>query len=251
MPDAERVHTASGAIRRARPLTMRARVLWQDDEISGASPPGGSSKSPPSATRSPLTAANVQQLGGGGLRPQGGGGGGGVAGITDRKTRAEINMLQTEVAQLEEQKQNLVDQNRDLKLREDTASRDRDEMQRKLEAKEADLKRVREHIDAEIQHRKSTDTRLRESERKLADQEKAFAKVQENLKNRLNVAEAHLRRDQDAIHELRQRESALQKRIEEEQDETLAITKARNNAMATVKKHQVPLALSVLCAEGV
>jgi len=81
----------------------------------------------------------------------------------NRREQSEISMLRTEVMQLNEEKQHLVDENRDLKIREDKALRDRDEMQRKLEAKEADLKRVREHIDAEIQHRKGTDSRLRES----------------------------------------------------------------------------------------
>jgi hypothetical protein len=81
----------------------------------------------------------------------------------NRREQSEISRLRTEVMQLNEEKQHLVDENRDLKIREDKALRDRDEMLRKLEAKEADLKRVREHIDAEIQHRKGTDSRLRES----------------------------------------------------------------------------------------
>jgi hypothetical protein len=50
----------------------------------------------------------------------------------------------------------------------------------------------------------------------------------------------HLRRSQDNEKRLRQSEIALQRKIEEEQEETLAVSKARDNSMADVKKHQVP-----------
>ena len=52
------------------------------------------------------------------------------------------------------------------------------------------------------------------------------------------MVEEHQRRGQDNEKRLRQSEIALQRRIEEEQEETLAVSKARDNAMADVKKHQ-------------
>ena len=54
------------------------------------------------------------------------------------------------------------------------------------------------------------------------------------------MAEEHQRRGQENEKRLRESEMAMQRKIEEEQEETLAVSKARDSAMADVKKHQVP-----------
>ena len=106
-----------------------------------------------------------------------------------RRERSEISVLKAELERQRLQNRDLEEENRNLKKREEKAAWDRSELERQQVARNADLVRVREARDQEIQHRKNSDTRLLESERKLADQEKAFRKVKDNLNHRLAAAE--------------------------------------------------------------
>ena len=214
----------------------------QDEEISKQSPPNASSvpraiaperaieatatsSSPPSR----LTAANISKHDAGIV---------GRDAPSERREQRDIVWLKTQVDQLEEQKQKLVEENRVLKKREEKTLWDKDEMQRKLENSVLEIKKVRDFRDKEIEHRRSTDARLNEMQRKLADQEKAFSKVQENLKTRLTAAEEKEKRDLAQIRALRADEADLRKKVEDEQDDKAAAEKARNAAMAAARQQE-------------
>ena len=135
-----------------------------------------------------------------------------------RRERSEISVLKAELERQRLQNRDLEEENRNLKKREEKAAWDRSEIERKQVARNADLERVREARDQEIQHRKNSDTRLLESERKLADQEKAFRKVKDNLNHRLAAAQDKEREMATTIRRLERIEADLHKRLEEEQE---------------------------------
>jgi len=113
----------------------------QDEEISRPSPPKGASLSPPSVTPSHLTAANVRDLQGSDSASTS------LAaariGTSERRDKNEINRLRTEVDQLEQQKQRIVEENRDLKMREDKAVSEKMAMVSRLELRETGMLNVR------------------------------------------------------------------------------------------------------------
>ena len=208
----------------------------QDEEISKQSPPNTSSvpraigasatsSSPPSR----LTAANISKHDAGIV---------GRDAPSERREQREVARLKTEVDQLEQQKQKLVEENRVLKKREEKALWDKDEMQRKLDNSIVDVKKARAFRDQEIEHRRSTEARLNGVQRKLTDQEKAFSKVQENLKSRLTAAEEKEKRDLAQIRALRTVEADLRKKVEDEQEDKAAAEKMRDAAMAAARQQE-------------
>jgi len=60
-------------------------------------------------------------------------------GTSERRDKNEINRLRTEVDQLEQQKQRIVEENRDLKMREDKAVSEKMAMVSRLELRETGM----------------------------------------------------------------------------------------------------------------
>ena len=197
-----------------------------DDEVSQ------SSASPPQKGTSPSSSPVLTPASG---QVGGGGGGGPGGGMEHRRERSEISVLKAELERQRLQNRDLEEENRNLKKREEKAAWDRSELERQQVARNADLVRVREARDQEIQHRKNSDTRLLVSERKLADQEKAFRKVKDNLNHRLAAAVDKEREMATTIRRLERIEADLHKRLEEEQEESKALAAAHDAAHAETR----------------